>query len=50
MTADLNECARDEPCDYRTLRLDDASDYGKGVVEGGRTAEEQDWLRQQRRE
>ncbi|MEH0932756.1 8-oxoguanine DNA glycosylase OGG fold protein [Micromonospora sp. CPCC 205558] len=38
------------PCDYRTLLPDDASTYDKGVVEGGLTAEEQGWLRQQRRD
>ncbi|MFF0232682.1 hypothetical protein [Micromonospora sp. NPDC005254] len=50
MTADPNDSAGEQPCDYRTLLPDDASDHDKGVVEGGLTAEEQDWLRQQRRE
>ncbi|MEU4473533.1 hypothetical protein [Micromonospora sp. NPDC023888] len=49
MTADPNDPAA-QPCDYRTLLPDDASAYDKGVVECGLTAEEQDWLRQQRRE
>ncbi|MGW2626931.1 8-oxoguanine DNA glycosylase OGG fold protein [Micromonospora taraxaci] len=49
MSAELNDPAA-PLCDCRTLLPDDASTYDKGVVEGGLTAEEQDWLRQQRRD
>ncbi|MEV1142732.1 hypothetical protein [Micromonospora sp. NPDC049799] len=50
MIAHPNDPAGEQPCDYRNVLPGDASDYDRGVVEGGLTAEEQDWLRGQRRE
>ncbi|WP_446209804.1 8-oxoguanine DNA glycosylase OGG fold protein [Micromonospora sp. IBSANI012] len=50
MTAHPNDPAGEQPCDWRKLLPSDASDYDRGVVEGGLTAEEQDLLRRQRRE
>ncbi|MEU7948857.1 hypothetical protein AB0C50_29600 [Micromonospora taraxaci] len=49
MTADPNN-PEALTCDYRILLPHDASTYDKGVVEGGLTADEQDWLGRQRRE
>ncbi|MGC5334964.1 hypothetical protein [Micromonospora sp. DT62] len=50
MSANPNDRAESQPCDYRNVLPGDASDYDRGVVECGLTAEEQDWLRRQRRE